>query len=58
MCCELSHSAFGSNGSSSLKFTTAFERLMPSKEKARQFLDGHLLAVVLGDQPSRHRKLT
>src|SRR5207302_10290434 len=63
ICSAFSHTALGSNASSgvgagSLKFTTALERLIPSKEKAsiNSFPD-ICSRSFFGDQPSRHRKL-
>ena len=58
-CCEFSQSALGSIGSSSVKFTTALARLMPSNENASisSWRDS-CSRLSFGDQPSRHRKLT
>ena len=49
MSSAFSQTAFASNGSSSVKFTTALLRLTPSKEKSLgEFLARHQLAIVLG----------
>src|SRR5579872_5053622 len=59
MYCELSQTALGSNGSASVKFTTAFDLLMPSNENASINSWRDIFSrSSLGDQPSRHTKLT
>src|SRR5882724_762663 len=58
MYCELSQTALGSNGSASVKFTTAFDLLMPSKENASISSWRDIFSrSSFGDQPNRHRKL-
>ena len=49
MCSAFSQTALGSNGSSSLKFTTALARLTPSSvNSGGEFVEGEKFAVVLG----------
>src|SRR5690348_6584296 len=58
MYCEFSQTALGSNGSCSVKLTTAFDLLIPSKENASINSWRDIFSrSSFGDQPSRHRKL-
>ena len=58
MCSAFSQTALGSKGSSSVKLTTALERLTPSSVKASVSSSSVMNSrSFLGDQPSRHRKL-
>src|SRR6266481_4792311 len=58
MYCELSHTALGSNGSCSVKLTTAFDLLTPSKENTSINSWRDIFSrSSFGDHPSRHKKL-